>query len=238
MKTRLLYTTLIITAGILITAAPGYSSASLNFTGTGSTGTVTVTGNSNTETLSSLSGAPFTQVIISGATTAADNGTWLLNSTSLTASGSTITLNGTFGSCVALSGCSGTGLTGITGALETITLAGYPYSYNSSSPAGSFSTNNPTQTSVNINFGAATSITEIPILLTDLGLIGPQAIGLTGGYVNAAGSGTPVGNVFTFGSNFSDGLQLSITATPEPVSFFLLGTGLLGMGLVARRRSA
>jgi hypothetical protein len=240
----LLRNTIAIALVLCAAAVPGYCSTSfLTFSGTNpATGTIQVTGDSTSESLTSLSGISYQTLVVSNALDANDDGTWSLTGALMGLSSNTLTLNGTIGSCTAgacLGG--GTNLGGISGNLEQIVLSGLPY--NTGAGSG-FTTNNPSQTSINIAFGAPTSITDLATLLTaiDGGSNFSVSTAETSGSIVGTGSGTAgTGGVYTFGGT-SEGLGLTLTetpaTTPEPVSFIMLGSGLLGIGAIVRRRSA
>jgi len=245
MNSRILKTALGMAFGLFTMAVPGYSSVFLAFTGsTTRTGTITVNGNSSAETLiNGITGVPFTTFSVSNDTlNSVANGNWALNATSVAISGNLLTFTGTIGNCTSSTtgGCtagSAGALTGINLGTETINLAGYPYAYNASNPNASFSTNVGTQTSFNLTFGAATSLNNVATLLTDLGF-NPSAVSMTftGGYIDGTGTGLVSGGNYTFGST-SDSISYTLTATPEPITSFLFGSGLMVIGLVARKRS-
>ncbi len=239
-------------------AVPAYSTPALpsfQFSNSGiSGGSVTVNNNTHisSETLGGLSGIEFNRVVISNAPDAADDGTWTLTGTGgfatlAWAPGGDLVLTGAFTSC---SGCVGTIGTGanqinlgtgggsaISGILETSAPIGFTYG---ATPGFTTTTGNVTQIAT-ITFGTATSISEIPILLTDLGLSGAYSSALdsgNGGGITTSNCGsacnTTGSNTFTASS---ETLNVAFVATPEPVSFFLLGSGLLGIGIVARKKS-
>jgi hypothetical protein len=202
---------------------------------------------SNTnETLSSFS-VPITSVQISGTTDTADIGTWSITggteSYSLSGGTVTVTVNGTIGTCT---GCVGTTNLGgglVTGALETITYTGLTGTagsppFSSTLTGTSFDTTGASKTGFNLNLGAATSVTDLGLLLTDLGETATTSSVTTtpASGVNGAGtSGTGNGN-HSFNGAGSDILGVTLTSTPEPVSFILFGTGLMAVALIARRR--
>ena len=232
--------------GLFATAVPGYCSAFLAFSTSSGGGSVIVNGNSqnSSETLASISALTFNLLTISNAPTAADNGTWNLTSTSLSWAGDQIVLSGTIGTCHDVTGgCSGGG-TNLNGVSILESTSSYYLPYNST--AGSSGTvagfnTNAGSTSINVGWGAATSLGTNSTFLTDLGFTANASNYLTtsgGGGFTAAGNGVVNNGQYTYGSNFSETFNVTITAAPEPVSFFLLGGGLLGIGLIARKRSA
>jgi len=251
MKNRFLNTASGIALGLLVAVAPAYSATAttLSFSVTNlpaaGAGSVNFNGSTGTpaNSVTSISGIEINQVWIQNAPNAADDGIWTLTGTApngdavLAWSSGSLTIQGTFGACTSL--CGGgtnldTGGTAVSGTLASGTIAALPYG---STPG--FTT---TSSSVNVQFGTSTSLTETANhFLADLGfVVGGTASSLSAGsYV--IGTCPSNGSCVTSGSNAiagsSEALDVTIVATPEPVSFFLLGSGLLGIGLVARKRS-
>lgn len=223
-------------------AVPGYSATSfLSFSGSNAqTGSIQVSGDSASETLKSLSGVPYQTLVVTNALDANDDGTWSLTGALMSLSSNTLTLNGTIGTCTAgacLGG--GTNLSGISGNLEQIVLSGLPY--NTGAGSG-FTTNFPSQTSIDITFGTPTSITDLASLLTAVDGSSNYSVSTTetSGSIVGTGNGVASSGVYSFGGT-SETLGLTLTevpvTTPEPVSFIMLGSGLVAVGLVSRRRS-
>jgi hypothetical protein len=235
-------------ASVLMLATPGYSSTFLAFSTSPGTagGTAVVTGNTSAETLTSVTGIDYTTLTISGDTTnPADNGTWTLTSTSgsgkatMSLSGSTFTLTGEIGSCTSGCGAGTPNLTGISGALETFTVSSKAYntsaSTSSNAVAGFFTSPLPAQNSFTLAFGTPTSMTTLASLTNALSFSGVSSNETSGGIssnTTATGSGP-----YTFTAT-SETLNVTLTSTPEPVSFLLVGGGLIGLAFFGRRRSA
>jgi len=238
-----------IALAVCAAAIPGYGSTAtgtINFSGlTGGaiSASTTVGGVVNASTFT----VPFNQLVIGGAGDAADDGTWLLTGTNLTmATGSAgsynFTLAGTVGTCVSgacLGG--GTNLGGLTGTFETFTVGGMLEAASVSNAVSAYNVSGGT--SFTMEFGNPTSLADSVALLSKLGETGGTTTPsyATNALGNINGTGTTASGIFTGSatSSFDDTtVTYTTAATPEPVSFILLGSGLLGVGLVSLRRSA
>jgi hypothetical protein len=209
-------------------AVPGSASTVLTFNTSGTGGVINTTGGLS-GTLSTSAGGvkalDFSSISVSGAVK--DNGTWTLSGTPTfqwNSGADTWTLIGTATCSFAANGC------GISGTNDVVSAATLLLIQLSTAPTATFIGN----TVAKVAITNATSITESTAFLTDLGLTPPSTTTIAAGaFIEGSGSACSTGNCsFTDFSNV-----LSITLTPEPVSFMMLGSGLLLVGLFARRKA-
>jgi hypothetical protein len=196
-------------------ATPAFCSIVIDFGSTGSPtpGTVTTTTGGVLTGSTAINAVPFNELTISGASQ--DNGFFTITNGSVTYNAST--------SQLLLTGeVTGIGINTVTTLLSaTITPAQMGVTLSNSNQ------------NVLVAFNTATNLSEAAIL-TALGLA-PAAnpVALTSGSVQGSGSGTASGGNYTF-SSFSE--TLDTTVTPEPVSFLLMGGGLLLFGGLKRKQ--
>ena len=242
---KILRNTVGIAAVLCAVAVPGYSATAtgtIDFSGTAGSGAEIVGSTTAGGSLTSFS-VPFTQLFIAGAGDAADDGHWTLTSTALTlGAGNVFTLTGTIGTCADCSGTTNLGGGAFTNVvLETFTLSSMLETTATPIPATTSAYNVTGGTSFTMQFGAPTSLTDSASLLAALGETGGTTTPATAGALGSInGTGTTSSNVFTGHSTSAfdnTTVTYTVAATPEPVSFILLGTGLLAIGLISRRRS-
>lgn len=213
-------------------AVAGFSAtASLNFgTGTAPAGG-SLTWNSGTNFVTA-SGVLLEA--LTATNTLSDAGNWELSgSTNNTSSYAVLNINadGSFAILGGVIGCS-------FGCSATTLPVGGSIAYTTtlvSGGAGAITESNLVRNTstgaISFNINTSTSLSESASLLSDFGFGTSQAFSLIGSYISgtgAAGTGT---TAYTASSD-----AVVLTATPEPVSLFLTGTGLLAVGLLARKK--
>jgi hypothetical protein len=133
------------------------------------------------------------------------------------------------GDCWVLSGTAKYAQFTVTGTLLTIAMSAVPTITTHNGVGAS--------QSIAVLIQNATSITENTTLLSDLNWTPTTSTVVAGSALSSAtGSGSP----WTAGgsSAFSVDMAGSFSASPEPVTFMLFGTGLIAVALMARRRAA
>lgn len=74
-------------------------------------------------------------------------------------------------------------------------------------------------------------------LLFDIVVPANSAVGAYSGTFSILGGSTPGADNVTASSSFTTNVTSTAAVTPEPSTWLLLGTGLLGLGLLLRRRN-
>jgi len=201
-------TALVSTAIFCAMAVPGFCAPSFAFEGSG--GTFSASGD-----VLSAAGVDFTSLVVTN--DGSYNGTYAITNGSsgpgvMSLSGGYLTLYGDV-----------TGLAGVSGALGTAATELFQIKVSNTTTVD---TTNP----ATITFATGPGdITFGTTLLSDLGALGDLGTCGTG---TCGISSTPGG-----GPNYTVGsTDLTMTASPEPVSFLLTGGGLLFLGGLARRK--
>ena len=224
---------LIAVVGACVSAAPCFADALFSFNFGTMSGSITSAGNSGTTNINTMSETETANwsFTVSGAVNGYANATWNVTGGSFTLGTSTATCGGSITYCYIYAGTAKDGSDTVTGTLFEINLAG--------DPTGTVTGGLPTSKVITTSIAANTTVSASTQLISDLGFVtvttsttgsGTGAITSTAG---VSGSGP---YTWTAGSD-TLGLDIGGT-TPEPVSFLLLGSGLLMIGLVAHRRFA
>lgn len=195
-------------AALCAIALPVYGSTSFNFTTSPAGGTFQTTGSS---TLNSVTGVDFTLLTVSGDPVAADNGAYTITSGSMSTSGGFLVLSGAIASL---------GISAPTTLME-VSVADLTTSATGTSSA-------------NIQISIPSGITYGSTLLQDLGINNPIVNESCSTCVISSTSGATSGTHVNWTAG-SEIMNTSFTETPEPVSFLLMGGGLLLAGGLARK---
>jgi hypothetical protein len=211
-------------------AVPSKASVFLAFSATApGGGTYTMPSGTSNGTFSlATASILFTTLIVSNDTFPGTNGTYTLTGTGsgncTNASGATLSLSG---STMTLWGAI-TGMAGLSSGCNSLVT----FTDSNSGGFTGITTNGGTSSTVSLN--NATSISESATLLTDLHVASNTSPGALGG---GAGWSSGSGGNGSFTAN-SEQFTLALVQTPEPVSFLLVGTGLLAMICIAKKKSA
>jgi hypothetical protein len=197
--------------GLIALAVPGYSSTLLSFqdSSTDSGGSVTLSGS----TVASITGALINQLMVGSTDYTITGGTLS------TCSGSADTTgcgSSTADTELVLNGSVTIGTHTLNETLATITLTS---ALTETQGAGQFV----------INLNNISSIVFGSNLLSDLGIVPSSPTAFTGNV-----NGTVSGSTLTPNSN---SVEAAVTLAPEPSSWLLMGTALLGFAFFARRKA-
>jgi hypothetical protein len=207
---------------LVLGSAPAFCTTILSFTKGAASGGVIDTSKLNQGDPSTLTNRGFENVglgslTISGATDITFNGNFtitggLLNETA----NDGFTFGITSVTCVS-GGCTAAAATSLSAIGTWFTFS-----------TGALSDSDPTS-SLSVGLNNPTSIADAS-LRNALGFgSAPVSQSITGTFISSG-----ISNPYTLTSNT---MQLSITATPEPASMLLAGVGLLGLGLISRRKN-
>jgi len=212
---------------------PG-KAVTISLTTSGGAGTFAASGAVTVGTpfnLNTLSGILYTAISVGGDAVSADNGNFTLTDCgAITANCSNAggaTLQRTNSTTLQLWGA----ITGSSAMSNLNSGCNLLFTFNNS---GGWQGTADTSTHANVFLNNATSLGESSLLLSDLSLFAgtlPSNL-LAGSTIGATGS-TSTGS---FTAN-SEQITFSLTNTPEPFSFFLMGSGLLAVVLFARKKT-
>ena len=236
MKNQLARTALAAAFGLLTAAVPGYCTVmypGLSFSASPSAGSILVNDSGATPVLTSFSGVTLTAMAVTNDATAALDTTFTLNGVLLSYASNTLTL--TLGQGGSITG-TGSPFANLNTTAAAIVLGSWSIpggiTYTSSGTPGGdqFTVLGP---NVNIEFGAATNLSESAAFVSDLNATGDTLTGLGGGVTGNGGTVNGTNETFTAHSN-----TFTATLTPEPASILMLTGGLLAMALFGRKRIA